>query len=397
VKPADSAFDKLRKLLDGVQAPPGMLAIDLELGELRLPAGNAGVFALADAEGWRQYPRAGGTEELRLAYGQWLVRRFDVQAGLSSGRIAIEPTPGTKQAVSSAISLAVLCAGSTSRPAAILPNPFYPTYRAATAAVGGRAVYYSTGEGQDAAPIAAAVEAAGGRAAAVVVCNPSSPQGHVLSAEYLRDASRVAAAAGAVLIVDECYIDLVFVPTAVGYLSVVEEVGYSAPYVVLHTLSKRSGAPGLRSGFMAGDPGTVTAYSQYNRSCGVSAARPINAAATALWSDDAHVAHIRQLLNRNWDLADSLLRCMTQYRRASAGFFLWLPVADDESGAVTLWRDYGLRVMPGRYLGTDIEGCPNPGVGHLRVALVHEEEWMREALTRLRDAAPFITADAVAP
>ncbi len=244
----------------------------------------------------------------------------------------------------------------------------------------------------DAPAVMAAVDAAGGRAAAIIVCNPGNPQGEILSAHVLRDLAKIAVASGAVLIVDECYTDLTFGLPAPGYLAVAEEAGGAGPYVVLHSLSKRSGAPGLRSGFMAGDPDTVAAYAQYNRNCGVSTALPVNAAAAALWADDAHVARGRALLAGNWDLADCILGDVPQYRLA--GFFLWLPVAADEAAARVLWQQHGLRVMPGRYLGTETEDSPNPGAGYLRIALVHEESLMREALTRLRDAVPSIMPQA---
>ena len=135
----------------------------------------------------------------------------------------------------------------------------------------------------DAATVMAAVEAAGGRAAAIIVCNPGNPQGQILSADALGDVAKIAITSGAVLIVDECYTDLTFGLAAPGFLAVAEESDYAGRYAVLHSLSKRSGAPGLRSGFMAGDPDTVAAYARYNRDCGVSAALPVNAVAAALW------------------------------------------------------------------------------------------------------------------
>ena len=99
MSPARSAFDRLRELLAGIGAPPGLAPIELQLGESRLQSSVIDATALADANGWTRYPQLGGTAELRASYGQWLARRFGVQAGLSAGRIAIEPTPGTKQAV----------------------------------------------------------------------------------------------------------------------------------------------------------------------------------------------------------------------------------------------------------------------------------------------------------
>ncbi|MEU7410809.1 aminotransferase class I/II-fold pyridoxal phosphate-dependent enzyme [Streptomyces sp. NPDC042638] len=386
MKPVRSAFARLRDLLHGVPAPPGLDPIPLQLGESRLGPPSIDVAPLAVAEHWTRYPQLGGSAELRDAYGRWLERRFGVRRSLAEGRIAVEPTPGTKQAV--AVAVAVACAVERARgrgaPAVVMPNPFYPTYRAGAEAAGAEAVFYTLDDDGDPAPVAAAVAAAGERVAAVVLCNPGNPRGEILSADALSVVAKTAAEAGALLIVDECYTDLSPDRTPPGFLSSVErDLGAPGPFLVLHSLSKRSGAPGLRSGFAAGDPETVAAYAGYNRVCGVSAPAPVNAVATALWSDDAHVAVARASLARNWALADAMLKDVPHYRRAAAGFFLWLPVADDEETARRLWRHHALTVMPGRYLAAAGADGVNPGAGHIRIALVHDELVMREALTRL--------------
>jgi aspartate/methionine/tyrosine aminotransferase len=198
--------------------------------------------------------------------------------------------------------------------------------------------------------------------------------------------AKAAADADALLLVDECYTDLWAGRPPTGYLSLVERNAVEpGRFLVLHSLSKRSAAPGLRSGFTAGDPETVADYAYHNRVCGVSSPLPVCAAAARLWQDDSHVLRAREALARNWELADGILGTVPRYRRADAGFFLWLPVDDDEATARRLWRDHALSVMPGRYLGAVGHDGVNPGAGHLRIALVHEEPLMLEALVRLRD------------
>jgi aspartate/methionine/tyrosine aminotransferase len=235
--------------------------------------------------------------------------------------------------------------------------------------------------------VAKAVGAANGWVAAVILCSPGNPRGEILPAGTLREIAEIAASVGALLIVDECYTDLTLGQPPVGYLSLVEAGSVEpAEFVVLHSLSKRSGAPGLRSGFVAGTPSTVAAYAEYNRACGVSPPLPVDAVAAALWADDDHVAAARDSLRRNWDLADAALGGVAHYARPEAGFFLWLRVPDDEETALRLWRDHALSVMPGRYLAAEGVDGTNPGADHLRIALVHGEARMREGLGRLRDA-----------
>ena len=55
----------------------------------------------------------------------------------------------------------------------------------------------------------------------------------------------------------------------------------------------------------------------------------------------------------------------------------------DEAAAVALWREAGLRVIPGRYLARQQADGSNPGTGYIRVAMVHDKETTAEALHRL--------------
>ncbi|MGW0536489.1 aminotransferase class I/II-fold pyridoxal phosphate-dependent enzyme [Streptomyces sp. NPDC003032] len=379
-----SAFARLRALQHGIPAPAGLAPVQLHLGESRLGTGGVDTALLADPDGWTRYPRLGGTPELRTAYTGWLRRRFGVGRLLDPSTVAVEPTPGTKQALAVAVARAVERVRRAGGEAAVvMPNPFYPTYHAAAVALGARPVFYDPCGGIPA--LEDAVATAGARVAAVIVCDPGNPRGELLSTEFLRAATRAAGGADALLLVDECYTDLALSRPPAGYLSLVER-GVAAPgrFLVLHTLSKRSGAPGLRSGFAAGDAETVADYARYNRVCGVSTPLPVCAAAARLWGDDTHVERARRELAANWALADGILAAVPGYRRADAGFFLWLPVDDDEAAARHLWRDQALSVMPGRYLAADGPDGVNPGAGHLRIALVHDEPLMREALLRLR-------------
>ncbi|MFD6422864.1 aminotransferase class I/II-fold pyridoxal phosphate-dependent enzyme [Streptomyces sp. NPDC060198] len=395
MSPLASAFARLRALNDGVPAPAGLVPVQLHLGESRLGTGGVDGTLLADPDGWTRYPPLGGTPALRTAYTGWLRRRFGAGPLLDGRALAVEPTPGTKQALATALALAVervrsagggaaeRVGGAEGRPVVVLPNPFYPTYHAATAAVGARPVFYDPRGGP--AALEDAVATAGGAIAAVIVCDPGNPRGELLATEFLDAATRASVTADALLLVDECYTDLWLARPPAGYLALVRR-GAVRPerFLVLHTLSKRSGAPGLRSGFAAGDPGTVADYARHNQACGVPTPLPVCAAAARLWDDDAHVERARAELAANWALADRVLAGVAGYRRADAGFFLWLPVGDDEAAARALWRDQALTVMPGRYLAAGGPDGTNPGAGHLRVALVHDEPLMREALHRLR-------------
>ena len=87
-------------------------------------------------------------------------------------------------------------------------------------------------------------------------------------------------------------------------------------------------------------------------------------------SDEAHVAASRALYHAKFALADRVLGNMPGYAAPEAGFFLWLRVGDGEAAALRLWRETGVRVLPGGYLGRATPAGPNPGDPYIRVALV---------------------------
>ena len=65
-----------------------------------------------------------------------------------------------------------------------------------------------------------------------------------------------------------------------------------------------------------------------------------------------------------------------------------LDVGDSESTTATLWREAGLKVLPGSYVARDVPGEPNPGAPYIRLALVHDDVTTEEALTRLSSVLP---------
>ena len=140
--------------------------------------------------------------------------------------------------------------------------------------------------------------------------------------------------------------------------------------MVFNSLSKRSNAPGLRSGFAAGGPRAIAALRQLRAYGGAPLPLPLQRAATALWHDEAHVTASRALYHEKFALADRMLGNMPGYAAPEAGFFLWLRVGDGEAAALRLWRETGVRVLPGGYLGRATPAGPNPGDPYIRVALV---------------------------
>ena len=184
---------------------------------------------------------------------------------------------------------------------------------------------------------------------------------------------------------DECYSEIYRDTPPTGALEVVKELGTDRNRVVIfHSLSKRSNLPGLRSGFAASGPETMREIKQLRNYAGAPLPLPLQQAAAAVWADEAHVEENRALYQEKYAIADRIFGNVPGYASPEAGFFLWLPVEDDEAAALKLWRETGVRVLPGSYLAQNVAG-ENPGQNYIRVALVAPKDETTRGLEAIRD------------
>jgi aspartate/methionine/tyrosine aminotransferase len=333
----------------------------------------------AHAHEFAVYPPNEGVAELREAVAGWVERRYGVAVDPESQVIALN---GTREGLFNA---ALALAAEKDRAAVLMPNPFYQAYGAAALAVGAEpvpvAATASTGFLPDYAALPAEVLE---RVTLAYLCSPSNPQGAVADEGYLRGLIGLAEAHDFRVLVDECYAEIYRDAPPPGALAAARAAGADPERVVVfHSLSKRSNAPGLRSGFAAGGPRSIAAMRQLRAYGGAPLPLPLQRAASALWRDEAHVEANRELYRAKFELADRVLGGMRGYRSPRAGFFLWLDVGDGEAGALRLWREAGVRVLPGGYLGrAGAEG--NPGERYIRVALVAEQGEVERGLAAIR-------------
>jgi aspartate/methionine/tyrosine aminotransferase len=331
----------------------------------------------AHAHEFAVYPPNEGAAELREAVAGWMARRYGVAVDPESQVIALN---GTREGLFNA---ALALAPEKRRPVVLMPNPFYQAYGAAALAVGAEPVPVAATEATGFLPDYGALPAALlGRVTLCYLCSPSNPQGAVADEGYLGRLIALAEAHDFRLLVDECYAEIYRDAAPPGALAAAR---WADPerVVVFHSLSKRSNAPGLRSGFAAGGPRSIAAMRQLRTYGGAPLPLPLQRAAAALWRDEVHVEANRALYRAKFELADRVLGGMPGYRSPRAGFFLWLDVGDGEAGTLRLWREAGVRVLPGGYLGrTGAEG--NPGERYIRVALVAELSQVARGLAAIR-------------
>ena len=159
-----------------------------------------------------------------------------------------------------------------------------------------------------------------------------------------------------------------------------------ANVVIFHSLSKRSSLPGLRVGFAAGDARFLADYLNLRTVSAPQIPVPAQEVAIAAYNDESHVEENRALYKAKFDLADQILGDRYSYRRPQGGFFLWLDVSacgGDEAATLRLWKEAGVRVVPGSYLARVGADGRNSGDGYIRVAMVQDKAATAEALHRI--------------
>jgi N-succinyldiaminopimelate aminotransferase len=382
-----SPFTRLTRLLDGVA--PGADPINLHIGEPQRPVPAFVAEAIVREAGrFGKYPPVAGSDALRLSIAAWLRRRYGLPEAAVDPDRNVLPLVGTREGLFLALFTVAPERKGGARPAVLIPNPFYQCYAAAAAAAGCDAVYVNaTPETGFLPDFGALDEATLARTAAVYVCSPSNPEGAAAGSSWWRSLFALAGRHGFAILADECYSEIYDREPPIGALQAAQESGRGFERLLaFHSLSKRSGLPGLRSGFVAGDAALIAAYRELRNYAGPTMPGPLQAASAAAWADEAHVEENRAHYRANFDLADRILRNRFGYRRPAGGFFLWLETGGTEEACTRLWREAGLRTLPGLYLAREaVPGDPdsNPGRGFLRVALVQDADTTEAALTRL--------------
>jgi len=381
-----SPFSRLARLLDGLT--PRLQTIDLAVGEPKhkVPDFVAPIMAAKTAE-FGRYPSGTGSPACRTAAAQWLRQRFSLGDSLDPDRNVLI-VAGTREALFSVALTAMAAPDDGERPAVLMPNPFYQCYAAAAVAAGGEPVYLDATARTGFLPdLDALPDALLSRTALFYLCSPANPQGAVAGRDYLARAIALARAHDFVLLADECYSEIYSGEPPAGALEVAQgtEGGFDR-VLVFNSLSKRSSLPGLRCGLCAGDERLIQAFAKFRNLAAPQVPMPIQAVAEAAWSDEAHVIANRDLYSEKQAMAERILAGRFGHYRPAGGFFLWLDVAKaggGEQATRALWREQGLRVLPGAYLARDNTGGDNPAADYIRVALVHDLETTEMALNRM--------------
>ncbi|MBL4743554.1 MAG: succinyldiaminopimelate transaminase [Cycloclasticus sp.] len=380
-------FEKLAQLKSCVTPPAHLDHIALSVGEPKHPTPQIITEALIEhLHGLGQYPTTKGIDALRESIATWLCRRFGLQVSDINPMQHILPVSGTREAL---FSFAQCIFDKQQGGIVAMPNPFYQIYEGAALLAGAQPYFINCDENNHYLPNYDDIdEKIWQQCQLLYICNPGNPSGAVHSTEQLRKLIKLAHRYNFVIAADECYSEIYpengAKPT--GLLQVSAAMGNKnfARCIVFHSLSKRSNAPGLRSGFVAGDPSIIHEYLRYRTYHGCTLPVPTQHASIAAWSDEAHVVHNRALYQEKFTAVIDIVGDDMPLNRPDAGFYLWAktPIADDVF-AQALFEQQNMTVLPGQYLSRDTEQG-NPGKNHIRMALVAPIDECVDAANRIK-------------
>ena len=382
-------FERLARLKAGITPPAHLPHIAMSIGEPKHAPPAFVIDALRRELGkLDSYPATAGLPETRAACAAWLARRFNVTVRPET---MVLPVNGTREALFSFVQAVVSTRDDAQRdkPAVLMPNPFYQIYEGAALLAGAQPVFLNTTADHRFQPDLDAVPAAVWKRCEVLfLCSPGNPTGAVLSLDVLRHALRLAEKHDFVIASDECYAELyrdeAAPPPSLLQAALANGHDSYQRCVVFHSLSKRSSVPGLRSGFVAGDPAIIKPYLLYRTYHGCAMPVPTQLASIAAWNDDAHAAANRALYREKYARVLPILAPVLDVVEPDGAFYLWPDVQrDDEIFTRDLFATQNLTILPGSYLARDTP-AGNPGRQRVRISLVAPVEECVIAAQRIR-------------
>ncbi len=375
-------FEKLRALLAGIT--PAGRPIPLSIGEPQHATPELVRRAITDhLDGLSSYPATAGHERVRTAIAGWFERRYSLKA--LDPRTQVLPVNGTREALF-AFGQAVIDP-ARANPVVVSPNPFYQIYEGAALLAGAEPLFLNQTEDTGfALDLDSLTPQQWARTQLLYVCSPANPSGRVLTLDEWRMLFDRADQYDFVIASDECYSEIYGEQPPLGALEAAQQLGRDGfrNLVVFNSLSKRSNAPGLRAGAVAGDAKLLERFLLYRTYHGCAMSLVVQQASIAAWNDEAHVVDNRRQYREKFDALVPMLQPVLHAPRPEAGFYLWarVPGGNDEVFARDLFSETHVTVLPGRYLARDAHGM-NPGRGYVRMALVPSLADCIEAVQRI--------------
>lgn len=379
-------FERMASLLAGVSPATGLAPVNLSIGEPKHPTPAVITDAMSAAfAGLASYPATAGSPALREAIAGWVDRRYGL--GGIDPQTQVLPVNGSREAL---FAFAQTVIDPRADAMVVCPNPFYQIYEGAALLAGATPHYVEQSPANGfRCDWAAVPEAVWRRTQLLYVCSPGNPTGSVMPLDEWRLLFELSDRFGFAIAADECYSEIYFDEAAppLGSLQAARALGRGdyRGLVAFSSLSKRSNAPGMRSGFVAGDARLIAAFRLYRTYHGSAMSPTVQAASVAAWNDEAHVVQNRRLYREKFDALAPLLDGVLETTRPEAGFYFWarVPGGDDQAFVRELHRQCNVLALPGSFLAREVDGR-NPGRGFIRLALVEPLSACLEAAARIR-------------
>ena len=382
-------FERLAKIRANAVPAAHLKPINMSIGEPQHPSpGFIHEVLIQSISATEKYPPTHGSENLRGTIAQWLTHRFKLSTGAIDPQRHVLPVNGTREALFSIAQCVV--DPRAPAPTVAMPNPFYQIYEGAALLAGARPYYLACPAENGFLPALDMVPVQTWRDCQILyICTPGNPSGKVMPARQIARLLDLADRHDFLIVSDECYSELYRDEhnPPVGLLQVAWELGRTdfRRCIVMHSLSKRSNAPGLRSGFAAGDADLLGAYLRYRTYHGCAMPLHVQAASAAAWGDEAHVKENRQQYREKFDAVLPILRPFAEIPEPEAGFYLWPRIAmDDVECCRRLIEEQNVITLPGRFLARP-DQTGNPGQNRIRIVLADKIETCIEGAKRIAD------------
>lgn len=368
-------FEKLNNLLEDIEPASQYSPIALTIGEPQFQTPAFIQKALCESASLlRKYPKTAGEDFLIQAQLEFIAKRFNTQLIPSQ----LIPTFGTREVL---FNFPQFLLFDKKEPVMAYTNPFYQIYEGAAIASRAKVIHLNLTEANNFKP---EIDEEILKSCDLVILNfPNNPTASVLTVHELAIWVNLALKHDFVLLNDECYSEIYTnkpIPSLLEASTLAGNKDFKN-IIVINSISKRSSAPGLRSGFIAGDEVILKAYMSYRTYIGCASPLPLQSAAAAAWSDEEHVSVSREIYKQNFALAHEILGTQTP----EATFYIWLKVGDALAFTQKLYKEYNVKVLPGEYLARQDAHGENPGKGFVRIALVENPQITKDALLRIKE------------
>ena len=364
-------FEKLTTLLEDCKPNPKLSPIALTIGEPQFETPKFITDELCENISLlNKYPKSAGEDYLKNAQINFVKTRFGVE--LQSSEII--PTFGTREVL---FNFPQYFLFDKEDPVIAYTNPFYQIYEGAAIASRASVIHINLTKENNFRPIISDEDLK--KCDLVIINYPSNPTSACIKIDEMIELVKKAIEFDFVLINDECYSELYFEPKnpPPSLLEASIKAGNEKfkNILVMNSISKRSSAPGLRSGFIAGDSSILKGYLQYRTYIGCAVPLPLQKAAAIAWNDENHTEEFRKTYKQNFELAKEILGIEIP----QATFYIWLEVENELEFTKKLYETQNIKVLPGSFLGRN-----GAGKGYVRIALVENVEKTKEALLRIK-------------